>query len=175
MSSENMIYIRKTTPADCPAVCLLYEQARTSMRQNGIDQWQNGYPNEDTLTLDISRGISIVCESEGKILATAAAYTGHEPTYDRIRDGCWRSENDIYGIIHRIAVSPDAKQKGTASAIVHYVESLSRSLHLSSMRCDTHRDNYLMQGMLRKNGYEACGVICLEDGSERIGFEKLLS
>ena len=42
------------------------------------------------------------------------------------------------------------------------------------MKNDTHRDNQSMQRMQAKNGFEYCGVIYLEDGAERIAFEKIV-
>lgn len=166
--------IRKAITDDKASVCEIYKQAKESMRKNGIDQWQDGYPNGDSFSSDCENGISIVAVDEGHIIATAAAYIGHEPTYDKIFDGKWLTDNGTYGIIHRIAVSTDAKKKGVATSIVEYTEILCRENSISSMRCDTHRDNKLMQGMLKKNGYKYCGIIYLDNGDERLGFEKLL-
>lgn len=42
------------------------------------------------------------------------------------------------------------------------------------MRADTHKDNETMQSLLLKNGYEYCGIIFVEDGTERLAFEKAL-
>ena len=42
------------------------------------------------------------------------------------------------------------------------------------MKNDTHKDNQSMQRMQAKNGFEYCGLIYLEDGAERIAFEKIV-
>ena len=44
-----------------------------------------------------------------------------------------------------------------------------------SIKNDTHRLNQSMQRMLVKNGFVRCGIIYLENGEERIGFERILS
>ena len=41
-----------------------------------------------------------------------------------------------------------------------------------SILIDTHRQNIPMQRTLKKNGFTRCGVIYLEDGSERIAYQK---
>lgn len=35
-----------------------------------------------------------------------------------------------------------------------------------------HEDNILMQSLLKKNGFEYCGIVYLEDGGKRVAFEK---
>jgi RimJ/RimL family protein N-acetyltransferase len=42
------------------------------------------------------------------------------------------------------------------------------------MRCDTHKDNKIMQHTLEKNGYKYCGVIYLDNGDARVAYEKLI-
>lgn len=166
--------LRPAVPGDIPAITALYDAARRGMREQGIDQWQDGYPNEETARADIARGISYVAEEAGALIATAAVYVGHEPTYDVIYDGAWGSEDREYGVIHRIAVSPDARRRGAASAIMDLCARLTESAGLSVLRCDTHRDNAAMRRTLEKNGYVARGVIRLTSGALRVAYERRL-
>ena len=39
-------------------------------------------------------------------------------------------------------------------------------------KIDTHRDNKVMQNLLKKNGFSYCGIICLNDCSERLAYQK---
>ena len=39
---------------------------------------------------------------------------------------------------------------------------------------DTHKDNLIMQKFLSKNGFDRCGIIYVEDGTERIAYQKLV-
>lgn len=167
--------IRKAIPDDAARVLEILEDAKAALRQNGVDQWQNGYPNDESVRSDIDAGICHVLEISGEIAATAAVYVGNEPTYNDIMDGAWQTDSRTYGIIHRIAVDERFKNTGAATRFVAFCEEISRLAGVSSLRCDTHRDNKIMQRMLQKNGYALCGTILLEDGSERLGFEKILS
>lgn len=166
--------LRLAVPDDIPAVAALYDGARLDLRERGVDQWQDGYPNAQTAREDLERGRLYVAEAEGRLIAAAAVYVGHEPTYDRIYEGQWGSGQQICGLIHRIAVSPDARRRGAASAIMALCAQLARSAGLSVLRCDTHRDNLVMRRTLEKNGYVPRGTILLQNGAERVAYERLL-
>ena len=166
--------IRNAKPEDAPRIMEIIDAAKAALKALGTDQWQNGYPNMESTLADIEAGISRVLETDGKIIATAAVYVGNEPTYDRIYDGTWLTDNRTYGIIHRIAVDTQNKNKGTASRIMDYCAELAREAGVTSLRCDTHFGNVIMQHTLEKNGYVRCGTIYLHDGQLRIGYEKLL-
>ena len=95
--------IRNAELCDLPYLLEMLENAKASLRALGIDQWQNGYPNETTLREDIQNKICrVVIDDENNILASAAVYLGDEPTYHEIYNGAWQTENKIYGIVHRI-------------------------------------------------------------------------
>lgn len=166
--------IRNAEPKDAARILEIIESAKLSIRALGIDQWQNGYPNMESVLSDIENGIGRVLEENGEIIAAAAVYVGNEPTYDRIFDGAWLTRNDTYGIIHRIAVAPEGKNRGAASQMMAYCTALSQKAGVSSLRCDTHPGNVIMRHTLEKNGYHHCGTIYLEDGSARVGYEKML-
>ncbi len=168
------VTIRDAKTSDIPRVAELYDLARASLRALGIDQWQDGYPNEETALADITRGISRVVERDGLVVATAAVYVGHEPTYDAIYNGAWLADAPEYGIIHRIAVDPGLKRLGAASFIMDHCASLTRAAGLSVLRCDTHAGNAAMRAALEKNGYARRGIIRLLSGAERVAYEKLI-
>ena len=48
--------LRKATLADGPAVVALYREAQAFLAAQGIDQWQDGHPNEETFQEDVARG-----------------------------------------------------------------------------------------------------------------------
>lgn len=165
--------IRKTTLADLPAVAALYDSARDALRAAGIDQWQDGYPNEGSARKDMEAGTGYVLEDEGKVIATACLAFGHEPTYDKIEQGAWEGSGP-YGFLHRIAVSPAAKGKGAAGLFFAELrrQAAERGVHV--LRGDTHRDNKPMQRVMAKSGLSYRGIIHVEDGTERLAYEAIL-
>lgn len=165
--------IRKATPADLPAILSLYEAARAAMAAAGIDQWQDGYPNEASARQDLEASTSYVLEDGGKILATACLAFGHEPTYGHIEHGAWAGTGP-YGFLHRIAVLPEAKGKGAAGLFFDELKRQAQEKGIKVLRGDTHRDNKPMQRVMEKNGLTYRGVIHVEDGAERLAYEALL-
>ena len=165
--------IRRTDYGDLPAVMEIINAAKRFFRENGIDQWQRGTPNEEMIKEDIKNGESYVAEIDGKVCATVMISLRGEPTYRVINNGKWLNDGS-YGVLHRIAVSPDCKKSGIATAFVKKAEEITREAGFLSLRADTHNDNKPMRGMLTKNGFTLCGGITLADGSSRWGFEKII-
>lgn len=127
--------IRNAELCDLPYLLEMLENAKASLRALGIDQWQNGYPNETTLREDIQNKICrVVIDDENNILASAAVYLGDEPTYHEIYNGAWQTENKIYGIVHRIMAANHAKKRGAASFLMTYCAKLSLEAGVTSMR-----------------------------------------
>ncbi len=165
--------IRKSTEKDIPNMVKIYEQSRKAMKDMGIDQWQGETPNADTAIQDIKNDYSYVCELDGEIIATAVIYVGNEPTYDKIYDGKWLTELNEYGVIHRLAVSPNNKKSGVAIKLMDYAADISIKNGVS-LRCDTHIDNLPMRGAMEKFGFVLCGTIVIDDGTQRVAYEKPL-
>ena len=124
------------------------------MRADGnFSQWSApGFPDDSLLLRDIARGGGFVIES-----TVMPGLTGHLAA-PRIVD-------EPYGVIHRMASYPEAH--GIFSTIIDY--AASRYAHL---RIDTHRDNRIMQHLIEKHGFTYCGIIWLEDGTERLAYER---
>lgn len=164
---------RKAAETDLSGIMKIIRQAQAYMKQSGIDQWQNGYPNEETIRNDIKNGCSYVLSEGSRILGTVAAIFGIEKTYINIYEGQWLS-NGSYLTIHRIAVASGHKGRGLAGVMLKHIEDMCLDKNVHSIKVDTHEDNKSMQNFLRKNGFQYCGIIYLENGSKRLAFEKLI-
>ena len=166
--------LRKALPEDQAAVVALYREAQAFLRAQGIDQWQDGYPNAASFQQDVKDGAAWVAEEGGRVVATACLAFGREPTYDKIYEGAWGVEAPEYAFLHRIAVSGDCKGKSVPGLFFGELERQARERGLPCLRGDTHRQNKIMQRVMEKNGLAFRGVIYLEDGGERLAFEKVL-
>ena len=76
--------------------------------------------------------------------------------------------------LHRVAVRNDWKGQGIAGAMIEEVVSMCQNYKMKSIRIDTHRENSSMQSMMKKNGFDYCGIIYLEDGAERLAYERMV-
>ncbi len=165
---------RKTKREDILGILRIIAQAQEYMKKEGIDQWQDGYPNEAVFEEDIEKGYSYVMVEDGRVIGTIAIIFDGEPTYDKIYEGAWKTVNEPYAAVHRVAVDAECKGKGIAGAMIAETEKMCRERGVRSIKNDTHRDNQSMRRMQAKNGFEYCGIIYLENGDERIAFEKIL-
>ena len=165
---------RRTKKEDIAGIMRIVRQAQEYMKQQGIDQWQNGYPNEASFEADIEKEYSYVMEEDGKIIGTMAVVFDGESDYNHIYEGAWKTTEEPYAAVHRVAVDAECKGKGIAWAMIEEVVKLCRERGVCSIKNDTHKDNKSMQRLQAKTGFEYCGIIYLKDGAERIAFEKLI-
>lgn len=167
------MFLRISKREDINRIMDIINEGKISLKNSKVDQWQNGYPNEEVILRDIENGESFVLEYNDEIIGTTALSFRGEKTYDNIYEGKWIS-NGKYAVIHRIAVAKVEGIKSVGSEILNEAEKICLSRDIKNIKIDTHEDNKAMQGLLLKNNYEYCGVIYLEDGSKRIAFEKEL-
>ncbi|MBS6007607.1 MAG: GNAT family N-acetyltransferase [Clostridium baratii] len=164
--------LRKSVNEDINNIIQIIDEAKEALKEQGIDQWQNGYPNADVIRNDILNNDSYVFIKNNEIVATSAVSFDGEKTYDKIYDGNWIS-NDEFAVIHRIAISNKYKGTGIASEIIKMIEAICLDKNVHSIKVDTHEFNMPMQKLLKKNDFKYCGVIYLEDKSKRVAFEKI--
>jgi RimJ/RimL family protein N-acetyltransferase len=159
------VLIRKTVEADLAQIEEIYQNAKKFMRGSGNpNQWNGERPNIDSAREDMEKSCGFVAEDNGEILAVFYFSTDEEPTYKKIYEGNWLND-EPYGVIHRIAV----KMQGHG-IIDHCInECLNRC---NNLRIDTHRDNLPMQRALLKRNFKYCGIIYLENGDERLAYQK---
>ncbi len=149
----------------------ILQKAIAQRKRDGSDQWQNGYPNEQTVIDDIQNELGYVLVENNTILAYAAIIFGIEPAYNDIK-GSWLS-NDAYVAVHRVATSEEFKGKGIATELFLLIEKLSVEQNTFSIKVDTNFDNLPMLKILKKLHYTYCGEIFFS-GDSRMAFEKIL-
>ncbi|MDG1475817.1 MAG: GNAT family N-acetyltransferase [Vicingaceae bacterium] len=168
--------LQKSNIENIPRIMEIVKDAQSYLARLNIDQWQDGYPDQNQIELDIKQNDSyIVLNEKNIIIGTTVFTTKTEPTYKKI-DGNWITlEGTKYGVIHRLAVGDDYRKLGLAKFVFSECENKLKELGVTSMRIDTHSENMRMQHMLKKRGYEYCGVIKLERGGERLAYEKIIN
>jgi GNAT superfamily N-acetyltransferase len=166
----------QSTLNEIPAIMKIIGDAQRFLASQKIDQWQDGYPNEKQVKLDIiNQNSYVIINDEGIIIGTTVFTFKEEPTYQQIEGGWKTSENSLYGVIHRLAVDDAYRKAGLARFVFDQCEALvKKHLTATSLRIDTHRENIGMQGLLKKRNYNYCGVIYLDSGDDRLAYEKVL-
>lgn len=165
--------IRKAKENDLPAIMEIIHQAQRTMKQDGFQQWTEGYPGEEILSKDIEKQSCYLLTDQEEIVAVGTLYMENDPNYRIIEEGNWKTE-EPYGTVHRLAVAEGRRQQGLAGILYDRLEKICREKGMRGMRVDTHRDNKKMQSWIRKQGFRLCGIIYVEDGTKRDAFEKPL-
>lgn len=151
----------------------IIDQGRSYLKSQGIDQWQNGYPNKTSIQQDIDAEKGYFLTNGADLFAYLCMDFDGEPAYNDIK-GNWLTEQDAkYMVIHRLAFNGQFRGKGLSSAVFELAEDFCRERGIHSIRVDTDRDNQIMQHIMTKAGYTYCGTIWFA-GSDKVAFEKLV-
>ena len=133
--------IRMAYPNEIKRIMEIIQDAKESLAQRQVDQWQDGYPDEEIIFEDILESRGYVAVEDQEVVAYAAVYKGNEAAYNEIYDGKWEHDNYMYVTFHRVAVAKEAAGKGVAQT---FLQGLIEGEKGPDFRCDTHPDNLVM-------------------------------
>jgi fumarate hydratase subunit beta len=163
--------IRPLTPGDAGAAMALYRRVVAAMHEAGFMQWNDRYPNGETLDCDIAAGTAYGGFIYGR-LAAAATFDAKQPEEYGPMPFAFGAP---YGIVHRLAVEPALQRRGLAQRMMDFAEEAARGCACKAMRLDTCEDNAAALALYEGRGYIRRGK-CRFPGRERsfIVMEKML-
>lgn len=150
----------------------ILEAAIQRRKEDGSDQWQDGYPNPTVIRNDIAKGVGYVLVNGDEILGYCAVLINDEPEYANIR-GEWLTNGDFV-VMHRVAISEKHLGKGLAQKMFDQIEAYALENNIYSIKGDTNFDNAAMIRIFEKAGYRYCGEVTFR-GTPRKAFEKVLN
>lgn len=165
--------IRRATIEDIPQIMGIVADAQLSLRELGIDQWQDGYPTVDVIEGDIASEVGYVYSVDNNIVGYAAIVLDGEEAYSQIKESEWNTTND-YVVVHRICVRRGYTKAGVAMALMDYASQMAVEQGCTGFRIDTHRGNIRMLAMLEKRGFKYVGIIYYDSG-ERLAYDLKLN
>ncbi len=163
---------RKATVLEIPQIWTIIQQAIVRRKNDGSQQWQDGYPNETVIQQDIAKGNGYVLTTDDTITGYAAILFNDEPAYKELK-GTWLTNGD-FAVVHRVAISDYHLGKGLAQKIFLFTEDLAIDNNIFSIKVDTNFDNIPMLKILEKLGYTYCGEVTFRGGIRK-AFEKKLT
>lgn len=158
--------------SDLSPIWEILQQAIIRRKDEGSNQWQDGYPNPDVIEKDIKGGSGFVLMDQDVIVGYVAILINDEPAYEKI-DGQWLTDGDFI-VLHRVALSEEYVGKGLARRILAFVEEYAVKNAINSVKADTNFDNIAMMKTFEKLGYLYCGEVYFR-GSPRRAYEKVLT
>ncbi len=133
---------------DLEQIDALAVKAIKAMHQSNIFQWTLDYPRKQHFLLDIQAGECFVYTLSDLIIGVMVITKKKETAYEDI---LWL--NDDSTTVHRLIVDPAHQNKQIASAFINYAKQLTRDFGLSSIKIDTHPNNYKMRHFLKRNHF----------------------
>ncbi|RYY55525.1 MAG: GNAT family N-acetyltransferase [Chitinophagaceae bacterium] len=162
---------RKAEEDDFNDIWTILRHAIERRRLDGSKQWQDGYPNPDSIKKDINNGHGFVLVDGTTIAGYTAILVNDEPAYSEIQ-GKWLTDGDFI-VYHRVALSPDYVGKGLAKVLLGFIEEYALQQEVYSLKADTNFDNQAMLHLFEKLGYVYCGEVFFR-GAPRKAFEKVI-
>ncbi|UQS83018.1 GNAT family N-acetyltransferase [Bombilactobacillus thymidiniphilus] len=168
----NPIYLRSATLGDLPTMSAIIQSAKELLKNDNIDQWQDGYPNLAQSRADVENKQAYVLMVNQQIGAMATFLTQPDPSYQTLRQGHWQ-QNGPYATFHRLAVNPEFRGQHLTNYLMSNLLTLAIQHDLANVRIDTHQDNLRMQHILNNWGFQKRGMIELQyqQGGVRVAYE----
>jgi GNAT superfamily N-acetyltransferase len=164
-------HFRKAEISEIPQIWDILQLAIVRRKEEGSDQWQDGYPNPEVVQKDIEKGAGFVLTEGETIVGYCAVLINDEPEYAKI-EGKWIT-NDDFVVFHRVAISEKYLGKGCAKKMIDSIEDFAIQNNIYSVKADTNFDNIAMMKVFEKLGYTFCGNVYFR-GGQRKAYEKVL-
>jgi len=165
------IKFRKASSEDLPIIWSILEDAIARRKADGSNQWQDGYPNENSVLSDIEKDAGFVLTGDEKVIGYCAVLINDEPEYAKIQ-GKWKTNGDFV-VYHRVAIAKDYIGKGLAKEMLKHIETFALEDNIHSIKADTNFDNGAMLHLFESMGYEYCGEVFFRE-SARKAYEKVV-
>ncbi len=165
----NIIY-RKPTLDEVFKIYQHYVRVIASMQEQGIDQWDDLYPNSADIAADIAAGDLIAGEEDGKLICTFAVNTTCEEEYDACP---WQCPDEPYIVVHRLAVNPKYRRQGVAKNAMEFMENKAKEKGIKTIRLDTFCGNLAGAALYESLGFKVIGFAHWRKGKFQI-MEKII-
>ena len=164
--------IRKANKTDLDNIMSMYKSCVNGMVNNGIDQWDETYPNANIILEDLKAMTYYVVEIDRSIIGGINIDQNQDKTYLEMD---WKDKSNSFLIVHRLAVKEEFWNKKIGKYLMLFAEELVREKGLKSIRLDTYSGNPKAMKFYKKLGYSELGSINLKPNkNEYYCFEKII-
>lgn len=163
-------HIRPAKSADAETLLALVRDCVSAMRAAGIEQWDEVYPNAETIAADLASGtLHVLCEHDS-IVASITIDSNLDPLWQGMD---WSADSEPAAAVHRLMVHPSQQGRGLAKRLMQHAEEVALAKNCRSIRLDTFLQNPVAMALYPRLGYRRTGTAMMRKG-EFAGYEKLL-
>ena len=164
--------IKKANKTDLDKIMKMYKSCVKGMLENGIDQWDNSYPNAEIISEDLNVGTYYVAEIDGIIIGGVNIDKNQDDTYLALD---WEDKSDSFLVVHRLGVKEEFWNKKIGKYLMLFTEKLVMEKGLKSIRLDTYSGNPKAIEFYIRLGYNELGTIDLKPNKDKYHcFEKII-
>lgn len=164
--------IRKAKNTDLENIMTMYRSCISGMIKNRIDQWDDTYPNTETIAQDLENQTYYVAERKKEIIGGINIDKNQDYTYLDIN---WQDTSNQFLVVHRLGVKEKNWGEGIGKSLMIFTEDLVKKKDLKSIRLDTYSGNPKAMQFYIELGYRKLGSINLKpDKNEYYCFEKII-
>ncbi len=152
--------IRNLRPENTEDAYLIIKDVISSMRKQGIDQWDELYPDKPVIMKDIYLNQAVGYFDGDKLVGYMALNDEYAPEYDSVQ---WETNVPAL-IVHRLSVISAKQGSGIAGNMMLYAEQYAKENNYCSVRLDAFVNNPSANRLYMKLDYDKPGIIKLRKG-----------
>ena len=118
--------IRQGKIEDASRIIKVLSACGKNLRAQGIDQWDENYPNLPQIEIDIQQNELFVIEIEGIIQGCIVLNEVQDKEYFEL--DCITDNNEKQLVVHRLGIHPETQGKGFARKLMDFAENLAKTI-----------------------------------------------
>ena len=172
MQLASTMKIRRAYKTDLKNIMKMYKSCVNGMINNGIDQWDENYPNAEIISQDLKNKTYYVVEKKEEIIGGINIDRNQDITYLDLK---WQDNSNQFLVVHRLGVKEEYWNKKIGKNLMLFSEEMVVKKGLKSIRLDTYSGNPKAIDFYLRLGYKELGSINLKpDKNEYYCFEKII-
>jgi len=162
--------IQQLTIEHATGVLSIIEKATAVMQRQGVDQWDDIYPNIEIISQDLQAATGFGYFESSSLAGYIVINEISSPEYDQIK---WMQNDKPFLVIHRLCVDPDFQNRGIGKNLIGFAEHLANIKNYDSIRLDAFSKNPISLKLYDQLGYRRVGAVEFRKGTF-VCFEKIL-
>jgi ribosomal protein S18 acetylase RimI-like enzyme len=138
-----------------PSVVRLIAACTQTMRAQGIDQWDEIYPNAEISAKDVDSRSLYVLEEGNRCIAAVALNQEQDQAYQQVR---WVGGEPVL-VVHRLCVDPAYQGHGIGNRVMAFAEAHAQQQAYVSVRLDAYTGNPRAIRLYERRGYRQAGQV----------------
>lgn len=138
---------------DLNIIYSMFRNAIDKMNESSIFQWDNIYPNKETLQNDIEKSQMYIGFINDKIVSAFVLNKECDKEYE---NGKWQYNNE-YLVVHRLCVLSEFQNCGVGTLTMKHIEKIAKTWGVEAIRLDCFTKNPYAVRMYQKLGYNTVG------------------